>query len=396
MTIETEGLQIRDRRNRGWFWIGNEILDKFGEYIKGHGIAVYCELVRHADQEGHAWPSLRHIALHAGVSRPTATETLETLAYFGLIHIEKRHSAAGDATSNLYTLLEPPADPAQYVLGVVNQVDHVVNQTYHGGKAGLPEQDTINKTELNKTHFTLPEASNEKADATQEATTTAANDPGLPRGNHQVDHRDGVTKDTASTPGEPGPAAKPRLSAIEIGQLLDRSAAAGRSDGEDDDVDPEKGRPKWSIPDDDFQRDFLERLAVRPKFFQQGEKRSVKAIHNALRAGDIAGANVYLKCIEQLKGKPANPVKLSDMVLPLPRTWYEFKMAQAGEHPWTVSQTLRYLLNRDQIIEHCNYQLRQKAPSKGETREGTTETRDYSQDLSTAATLKRLSELAGQ
>jgi hypothetical protein len=224
---------------------------------------------------------------------------------------------------------------------------------------------------------------NEQEDATGRAYGTAATDPG----NSGTDAPAGANRrEAAGTDRTLGTAEN-----IRIGQLLARSAEAGRSDGGDeegDDVDPEKGRPKWSRPDPGYQVEFLEMLGA--KWFQPGQKNALKGIHNALRAGDIADSNVYLKCIVVLADRPARTVRLADVVLPLPRTWYDWRMAQAVAHHWSVADTLRRLLDRDKIIEHCNYQMAHK--SKPSVKEEVMDGPEYDN----AAALRRLEERYGK
>lgn len=143
---------ISDDRKPGWCWIDNDVIDKYGPVIGPHAIAVYLVLARYANKDTRkAWPSFATIAKLAGVSRPTAIKAIGKLLDAGLIATEKRSSGYGDWDSNSYTLLavnaqgallgsQPDLPPSQ------PDLPRVVKEVYQGGKGGLLEQDSINKT----------------------------------------------------------------------------------------------------------------------------------------------------------------------------------------------------------------------------------------------------------
>ena len=60
--------QIIDERRTNWFWIDNEVVDRFGPQIGAYGLAVYAALARFAD--GHtriAFPAIPTIATQLSV-----------------------------------------------------------------------------------------------------------------------------------------------------------------------------------------------------------------------------------------------------------------------------------------------------------------------------------------
>ena len=122
----------------------------------------------------------------------------------------------------------------------------------------------------------------------------------------------------------------------------------------------EKERQKWQIPDTEEQKEFL--AVCGAKWFEPKQKRKVKALLAAFRAGDIAGDNVYLKCLEYLESR----TELVDVPPCIPRDWYEFKKPQAIEHHWNRWGFIEALLNRDALVEHCRLKQREldRNPSK--------------------------------
>ena len=101
----------RERRGRGTFWIDDRIIDAFAPVMRRYSfgsaaLAVYAVLARRADREGHAWPSLALLAKEAGSCPRTVHKTLRLLEIAVCFEAGSRRQ-----TSNLFTLLMPPAIP---------------------------------------------------------------------------------------------------------------------------------------------------------------------------------------------------------------------------------------------------------------------------------------------
>ncbi|HEU5430480.1 MAG TPA: helix-turn-helix domain-containing protein, partial [Thermomicrobiales bacterium] len=109
--------QTSDRRRRCTFWIDDKILDDYapmlGRFSIGPAaIAVYAALARRADRDGDSWPRLRSIADQAATSPNTARRAIRLLEALGLVEVAARYEQGSHRqTSNLYTLLTPPAQP---------------------------------------------------------------------------------------------------------------------------------------------------------------------------------------------------------------------------------------------------------------------------------------------
>ncbi len=106
---EDEGaLAVRDGRCSPFFMIDNAVLDRYGAMLSGNEFKVYAALARHANAERHAWPSYAGMAKRLGMDRSTVMRAIKRLEELGLLRREYQRDAAGDPTSNLYTLLPVP------------------------------------------------------------------------------------------------------------------------------------------------------------------------------------------------------------------------------------------------------------------------------------------------
>lgn len=77
--------------------------------VSASAIRVYCCLRRYADNKtGQCYPSRKALALRSRCSIATVDRCIKELTDNGAIRVAKRKNAAGDWTSNLYTVLALP------------------------------------------------------------------------------------------------------------------------------------------------------------------------------------------------------------------------------------------------------------------------------------------------
>lgn len=90
------------------FRIDNCVIDDYAAEMGAMGVALYAVLQRYADREtGQCWPSVATMAATLRLSQTAVKKYLRHLAQLGLISIASRYTAAGDHSSNLYTVHDP-------------------------------------------------------------------------------------------------------------------------------------------------------------------------------------------------------------------------------------------------------------------------------------------------
>lgn len=93
---------------KGWtnhyFSAPDEIYDC--HYVSGYARAVYINLCRRADSEGHSYPGYTRIAEDVGFSRRTVIRAVEELVEAGLL-IKTTRKIGDEYTSNEYILIHP-------------------------------------------------------------------------------------------------------------------------------------------------------------------------------------------------------------------------------------------------------------------------------------------------
>lgn len=77
--------------------------------VSSNAIRTYCCLRRYADNTtGECFPSRKTVAMRARLSVSTLDRAIKELEQFGAIEITPRKNAAGDWSSNLYTVRSVP------------------------------------------------------------------------------------------------------------------------------------------------------------------------------------------------------------------------------------------------------------------------------------------------
>lgn len=95
---------VRDRRASGWFWIDNEIVDRFLPKIGVYGFAVYNVLARFS-KNGSTFVSHHSISKAVKCSPATVKMAIESLMEYGLLAVK---SGKDKGVHNIYFLLTPP------------------------------------------------------------------------------------------------------------------------------------------------------------------------------------------------------------------------------------------------------------------------------------------------
>ena len=100
--------QIVVLKRAHYFSLDNDIIDVHAKTIGALGVAIYATLARYANRKtGECWPAIGRLAQTLQLARSTVKVYLRKLEEAGLIAIMERQDAAGDPTSNCYTLLDP-------------------------------------------------------------------------------------------------------------------------------------------------------------------------------------------------------------------------------------------------------------------------------------------------
>jgi len=98
-------IKIRDKRNRGWFWLDNEYLNGYARYFGPSGTAIYLSLCRHANANQECFPAQELIAKENGITGRTVRKYIKIFSDCKMIVIE-RERMGGKWKNNVYTLAD--------------------------------------------------------------------------------------------------------------------------------------------------------------------------------------------------------------------------------------------------------------------------------------------------
>ena len=105
--MEKRGFQIRNRRNKGWFYLDNDYLNGYARFFGAIGTAIYVSLCRHADSDQKSFPSQRLIAEELNISERTVRNYLKRFEEYHIILREKeRHERTKRWLNTVYYLLD--------------------------------------------------------------------------------------------------------------------------------------------------------------------------------------------------------------------------------------------------------------------------------------------------
>lgn len=112
--------------------------------ISANAVRVYCVLRRYADNTtGECFPSRKTVAMKARISMQTLDRCIKELVDHGALKVQQRKNAAGDWSSNLYTVMSFP----QGYQGVAKKLGIPL---LTDGETGSPKTRARTRTNLNE------------------------------------------------------------------------------------------------------------------------------------------------------------------------------------------------------------------------------------------------------
>jgi hypothetical protein len=140
--------KVRDKRNKGWFWLDNEYLNGYAKIFGAVGTAIYISLCRHSNSEQKCFPSQKLIAEELNIGVRTVRKYLKMFVNWRLVSVQQERKD-GKWLNNIYTLLDkeewnkPEAPVAYGTRGNRIPSPEANDDTYH--RHQLPHKKTNRK-----------------------------------------------------------------------------------------------------------------------------------------------------------------------------------------------------------------------------------------------------------
>jgi hypothetical protein len=159
--MEQENLfKIRDRRNKGWFWMDNDYLNGYAKLFGAVGTAIYVSLCRHADNETQkCFPAMELMAEELNVSRNTIAKYIKIFVKHHLISVKKeRDFKTKTWRNNVYILLgKEEWDSHAQIVSMGSHAQLVSEPCTTDDKSHAQQlsnkETNINKTNINNSKF---------------------------------------------------------------------------------------------------------------------------------------------------------------------------------------------------------------------------------------------------
>ena len=134
--------KVRDKRNKGWFFVDNEYLNGYGKKLGAIGISIYIVLCRHADGEQKCFPSEKTIGKELRLTDRTVRKYIKLFEKYHLIETTKERSREGKWLNNTYWLLDKTEwiEPKE----VVSDSQSIGNKTQNQRKLITEPKETNN------------------------------------------------------------------------------------------------------------------------------------------------------------------------------------------------------------------------------------------------------------
>lgn len=361
---------------------------------------LYAHYLEYAQQSGEAWPGRDTVAGVFGVDVATISRWNAELIDAGLITRQRRMSRTSmtyieevGSIAELVELALAVLSRRKNATSVVAKMRHLTAHPCAVEEEQVEEEQVEQSpadagkgddSEGNSSGDSRSERGSERRSGSdiQDQQSTGSDDGGTGRSpvtnQHDgfqdsgtalparfVSEEPGHTQARRDQPGiaeHGGPAVQGSTERLEEPEYIDV--------GDDGDwYEEEKRVPNWKLPDSPLHDEFLN--TCRSKRFESKQKRKVTAIGAAMEAFNVklqfVGAyDAYQAVIEAIE-----PLEeLVDVPKILPPTWWRYRLGNARDHKWSKKILLGALLNRDKLMEHCQYWLREIGRSVDEKTRG--------------------------
>jgi Helix-turn-helix domain len=100
-------MEIRDARNKEWFWLDNEYLNGYAKYLGATCTVVYISLCRHSDNKTQTcFPSMETMAIENGINPKSVSRSIKKLKDWNIIAVQENYDKKNKKRkNNIYTLL---------------------------------------------------------------------------------------------------------------------------------------------------------------------------------------------------------------------------------------------------------------------------------------------------
>lgn len=98
--------EIRDHRDKEWFWIDREYLNGYARLLRPTTTLVYMALCRHANNNQESWPSIELLCEELRVSNKTIIKGIKELESWNIIKVSRsKDEETKRQNPNVYMLL---------------------------------------------------------------------------------------------------------------------------------------------------------------------------------------------------------------------------------------------------------------------------------------------------
>jgi len=149
-----KNFEVRDYREKNWYWQDNEYLNGYAKLCGVSATAVYLSLCRHADKKQSCFPSIKLIAEEHNINERTVSRAIKVLEKYNIVKKEKTRTKNGKWLNNSYILLNKKEWDKQPTPLESPMDSHrtITTQPQDNNDTATPLESPTNKTNHNKTN----------------------------------------------------------------------------------------------------------------------------------------------------------------------------------------------------------------------------------------------------
>lgn len=151
-------MEIRDSRDKEWFWLDNEYLNGYARLLKPTSSLVYISLCRHANNKTQScFPSMELIAEELGMQRSAISRAIKELEDWNIIKVITNYDKkTKQRENNVYTL----TNKTTWKDKPCNKLQHGSHVTIKSEPCNNDDESHVtncysNKTNINNTNITI-------------------------------------------------------------------------------------------------------------------------------------------------------------------------------------------------------------------------------------------------
>jgi len=86
MIQQDETFEVRDHRDKGWYFTDDKFLNGYAKFVGIYAVGVYGSICRHANKNQKSWPSIQKICKELDIGKNSVIEAIKRLEFWNIVN----------------------------------------------------------------------------------------------------------------------------------------------------------------------------------------------------------------------------------------------------------------------------------------------------------------------